>query len=77
MPTSAELHDRVDAREELRERARDIVDRVVRERFAEALEQSGGDQMQVFELLAVWAAGQLADLTTEAVASGAGAVHRG
>ena len=76
MPTTVDLlHDRVDAREDLRERARDAITKVMHDRLGEALDQSGGDPVVVFELLAVWSAGVLADLTTEAVQSGASSVH--
>ena len=65
------LHDRVDAQEELRERARAAIDQVVRQRLSEALEVSDGNAALSFTMLALWGADALAGITTDAVHTGA------
>lgn len=72
MPTLADtLHDRVDKQEELRAAAKEIAQRVVKDRLGEAVEQSHGDVTAALSLLAVWLGAELADVTTEAVRAGA------
>lgn len=69
------LHEETDLRESLTERSQEVVDRVMRERMADAVEASmldgSLDMAEVFTLLAEWVEEELADLTTEAVHGGA------
>lgn len=71
MAASDVLHDRVDAQEDLRIRARTVAERVVRERLQEAIGIAGSDMSSVLEVISAWVGEELADLTTEAVRSGA------
>lgn len=64
------LHDRVDAREQLGARARELVEAVVRERFDEALAATESFE-GALELLALWVEEALQEITTEAVQIGA------
>jgi len=70
MAISDLLHDAIDAREELADRAKEIANRVMRERLAEAL-----DATETFDealmLLVKWISAELDALTTEAVREGA------
>lgn len=72
MPTISDvLHDAVDAQEDLRQRAREITEAVIRDRLSEALRIGGQDINVVLEVLAVWVGEALTDITTEAVRKGA------
>lgn len=63
------LHDRVDAREALREDAREIAEKVFKAELARALDQTG-DPVKAMEMVAALTAAGLADITTKAVKSG-------
>lgn len=63
------LHDEVDAREDLRERTREIVEQVVRDNIMEAMTRSATGE-KAFEWLALLVEEKLAAITTEAAVMG-------
>lgn len=60
------LHDLIDAREEITQRAKDRAKEIIKSRFFEAMEKTQ-DAEKAMELLALWVEEELTDLTTEAV----------
>lgn len=78
---AADLHDEVDLREDLDQRAQEIVERVIRTRLADALELAEEEDGEIdieeaLELLASWVEDELTDLSTEAVQKGAAVLER-
>lgn len=74
MPMANALHDEIDAQEELRERARAVIDEV-KPLLSRAVEQTG-DTESAMALLAEAVGEKLAALTTEAVRTGATMARR-
>lgn len=71
MPTTSDvLHDRVDAVEDLLDRARDTVERIMRAELDRALADSGQNVEAALALIAALVAAELDGLTTEAVRKG-------
>lgn len=64
------LHDSIDDREELVARAHEAVERVMREKLADAFEQAGGDVQKALEAVVLATTDELTDLTSEAVRTG-------
>lgn len=64
------LHDEVDYREDLRDRAREIVARVIKDKFDQVFD-SAKEFGPALTILAALIENELADITTEAVKMGA------
>ncbi len=64
------LHDRIDETEELRDKASELVESVVKREFENAIENSGGNLEKALGILARDVGEELADLTTESVRRG-------
>lgn len=65
-PLEKKLHDEIDLREELQERAHQIVEDTLANDLAKALKETG-DILKAMELVVLWVENDLADLSTEAV----------